>query len=124
MKRSLNILLMVTFVLTLFVPLTGVHIHKLASVLFLLLCLVHTGLYWRKMDARRGIVLALIFVSFLTGAFGLIFDKTPMILAMHKVISIAVVFFLAIHIFVFTSRICPRSRKKINNQRDMWIFVR
>lgn len=124
MKRSLNILLIVTFVLTLFVPLTGVHIHKLASVLFLLLCLVHTGLYWRKMDARRGVVLALIFVSFLTGAFGLIFDKTPIILALHKVISIAVVFFLAIHIFVFISKICPRSRKKINNQRDLWIFVR
>ena len=76
------------------------------------------------MDARRGVVLVLIFVSFLTGAFGLIFDKTPIILAMHKVISIAVVFFLAIHIFVFISKICPRSRKKINNQRDLWIFVR
>ena len=109
MKKALSILLMITFVLTLLVPLTGVHIHKSASLLFLLLCLVHTGLHWRKMDTRRIVVLGLIFASFLTGLFGLIFEETPIILALHKVISIAVVFFLAIHISVFTSKICPRS---------------
>lgn len=101
MKKVLNSLLLLTFVLTLLVPLTGVHLHKLASLLFLLLCLVHTGLYWKKMNARRGSALGLIFASFLTGLFGMIFEEIPMILAMHKVLSIAVVFFLAIHIFVF-----------------------
>lgn len=116
MKRSLNILLMITFVLTLLVPLTGVHIHKLASLMFLLLCLVHTGLYWKKIDARRAVVLGLIFASFLTGVFGLIFDETPIILALHKVVSIVVVFFLAIHIFVFTSKIGPRSRRAEKKQ--------
>lgn len=112
MKKVLNILLLITFVLTLFVPLTGIHVHKLASLLFLLLCLIHTGLYWKKMDARRGIVLGLIFASFLTGLFGLLFEEIPMILAMHKVISILVVFFLAIHIFVFSSKIFSKNRER------------
>lgn len=112
MKRALNILLMITFVLTLFVPLTGVHVHKLASALFLLLCLVHTGLHWRKMDVRRGIVLGLIFASFLTGLFGMIFEEIPMLLAMHKVISIVVVFFLAIHIFIFSGITFSKSKER------------
>lgn len=115
MKKALNILLLITFVLTLIVPLTGIHVHKLASLLFLLLCLVHTGLHWRKMDARRVFVLGVIFASFLTGLFGLIFEELPMILGLHKVISIVAVFFLAIHIFVFSNQIFPKSRKKTNN---------
>ncbi len=113
MKKVWNLLLLISFVLTLFVPLTGIHVHKLASLLFLLLCLVHTGLHWKKMDARRAVVLELIFASFLTGLFGLIFEETPIVLSLHKVMSIAVVFFLAIHIFVFISQIFPR-RKKTN----------
>lgn len=54
MKKALNFLLILTFALTLLVPLTGVPIHKSASLLFLLLCVVHAALHWRKMDARRG----------------------------------------------------------------------
>jgi len=53
MKRILNTLLFLTFILTLLVPITGVHIHKLASVIFLILCLVHTGVYWKKMNIFR-----------------------------------------------------------------------
>lgn len=112
MKKTLNIFLLITFVLTLLVPLTGIHIHKLASLLFLLLCLVHTGLHWRKMAARRVIVLGLILASFLTGLFGLLFQEISVILAIHKVISILVVFFLAIHIFVFSSKIYCKSAKR------------
>ena len=112
MKKVLNLLLLISFVLTLFVPLTGIHVHKLASLLFLLFCLVHTGLHWRALNARRVTVLGLILASFLTGLFGLIWEEIPMVLGLHKVISIAVVFFLAIHIFVFTCRRCPGSRKK------------
>lgn len=111
MKKALNFLLILTFALTLLVPLTGVHIHKSASLLFLLLCVVHAALHWRKMDARRGVVLGLIFASFLTGVIGLIFEEIPIILALHKVMSITVVFFLAIHIFVFISKIFPRAKK-------------
>ena len=114
MKKVWNLLLLISFVLTLFVPLTGIHVHKLASLLFLLFCLVHTGLHWKEMDGRRALVLGLIFVSFLTGLCGLIFEETPIVLSLHKVMSIAVVFFLAIHIFVFVSQIFPR-RKKTNH---------
>ena len=37
MKKILNAALLVSFILTVLVPLTGVHVHKLASVLFLML---------------------------------------------------------------------------------------
>ena len=37
MKKSLNILLLISFVLTVMVPVTGIHIHKLAATVFLLL---------------------------------------------------------------------------------------
>ena len=37
MKKVLNIALLISFVVTIMVPLTGVHIHKMASVIFLLL---------------------------------------------------------------------------------------
>ena len=70
MKRILNTLLFLTFILTLLVPITGVHIHKLASVIFLILCLVNTGVYWKKMNIFRFFVLGLIFEVFLTGLFG------------------------------------------------------
>ena len=75
MKRILNTLLFLTFILTLLVPITGVHIHKLASVIFLILCLVHTGVYWKKMNIFRFFVLGLIFEVFLTGMFGMIFMR-------------------------------------------------
>ena len=102
MKRILNTLLFLTFILTLLVPITGVHIHKLASVIFLILCLVHTGVYWKKMNIFRFFVLGLIFEVFLTGLFGMIS-------------SIAVVFFLAIHIFVFKKKICYSLRSHAHN---------
>ena len=54
---------------------------------------------------RRGVVLGLVSVSFLTGLLGMIFEEIPMILGIHKVFSLVVVFFLAIHIFVFSNKI-------------------
>ena len=101
MKKSLDIVLLITFVLTLLVPITGVHVHKLVSLLFLILCLVHTVLHWRKMNGSRWAVLVMILTCFLTGVFGMVFEEYPWILALHKVISIAVVAFLAIHIFKY-----------------------
>ena len=74
-------------------PITGVHIHKLASVIFLILCLVHTGVYWKKMNIFRFFVLGLIFEVFLTGLFGMIFKQYPIILSIHTISSIAVVSF-------------------------------
>lgn len=100
-SKVLNILLLIAFVLTIMVPLTGLIIHKLASLAFLLLCIVHTIVYRKKMNWKRWGVLGIIFVAFFSGIFGMVFEEIPVIIAMHKAISISTVFFLAIHIFVF-----------------------
>ena len=105
MKRFLNITLLISFLVTIMIPLTGVHIHKLASVLFLLLSIVHTIVYRRKLGAKRWLLLGLILISFATGLFGMIPDQFPIVLILHRCISIALVFFLAIHIFVFHKKL-------------------
>ena len=105
MKKFLNIALLISFLVTIMVPLTGVHIHKLASVLFLLLSIVHTIVYRKKLGAKRWLLLALIVVSFATGPFGMILDQLPIILILHRCLTIILVFFLAIHIFVFHKKL-------------------
>ena len=105
MKRFLNIALLISFLVTIMVPLTGVHIHKLASVLFLLLSMVHTIVYRKKLGTKRWLLLALIVISFATGLFGMILDQFPIVLILHRCISIVLVFFLAIHIFVFHKKL-------------------
>lgn len=101
MKKARNIPLLTSFIVTILVPLTGIHIHKRASVIFLLLSIIHTIVYRKKLGAKRWLLLTLIAVSFATGLFGMIFEQFPVILILHRCISIAVVFFLAIHIFVY-----------------------
>ena len=105
MKKRLNIALLASFLVTIMVPLTGVQIHKLAAVLFLLLSIVHTIVYRKKLGTKRWLLLALIVFSFATGLFGMILDQFPIILILHRCISIALVFFLAIHIFVFCRKL-------------------
>ena len=105
MKKLLNIALLISFVVTILVPLTGIHVHKLASVVFLLLSIVHTVTYRKKLGAKRWLLLGLILISFATGLFGMIFDHIPIVLILHRAISIALVFFLAIHIFVFHKKL-------------------
>ena len=101
MKRLLNIALLLSFIATVPVPLTGIHFHTLASVIFRLLTIVHTIVYRRKLGPKRWLLLGLILTSFATGLFGMILDHIPIVPILHRVISIALVFFLAIHIFVF-----------------------
>lgn len=105
MKKVLNISLLISFIVTVMVPLTGVHIHKLASAIFLLLSVVHTITYRRKLGAKRWLLLGLVLISFATGLFGMILDHIPIALILHRAISIALVFFLAIHIFVFQKKL-------------------
>ena len=105
MKKILNIALLISFIVTIMVPLTGVHIHKMASVIFLLLSLVHTIAYRKKLAVKRRLLLTTIVVSFATGLFGMILDHIPVLLILHRAISIAQVFFLAIHIFVFHKKL-------------------
>ena len=108
MKKALNAALLVSFVVTVLVPLTGVHIHKLASVIFLLLSLVHTVIYRKGLGMKKFLLLGLILLSFVSGLFGLILDTYPIVLTLHRVISIGVVFFLAIHIFVYHRKLFAR----------------
>ena len=105
MKKVLNIALFISFVVSVMVPLTGVHIHKMASVIFLLLNIVHTITYRKKLGVKRWLLLGLILFSFVTGLFGMILDQLPVVLILHRCISIALVFFLAIHIFVFHKKL-------------------
>lgn len=105
MKKLLNIALLISFAVTVLVPLTGIHMHKLASVLFLVLSIVHTVTYRKKLGAKRWLLLGLILISFATGLFGMILDRIPGVLILHRAISIALVFFLAIHIFVFHKKL-------------------
>ena len=105
MKKLLNYALLISFVVTVMVPLTGIHIHKLASVIFLLLNMIHTIVYRRKLGAKRWLLLATVIIAFSTGLLGMILDHIPMILILHRAISIVLVFFLAIHIFVFHKKL-------------------
>lgn len=105
MKKLLNIALLISFIVTILVPLTGIHMHKLASVIFLLLSIVHTIVYRKKLGLKRWLLLGLILISFVSGLFGMILDHVPFVLILHRVISIVLVFFLAIHIFVFHKKL-------------------
>ena len=105
MKKLLNLALLISFIVTIMVPLTGVQAHKMASVIFLLLSIVHTFLYRKKLGAKPWLLLGLVLISFASGLFGMILDQFPIILILHRCISIAVVFFLAIHIFVYHKKL-------------------
>ena len=105
MKKILNYLLLITFILTNLVPLTGLTVHKLVSTAFLLLCAMHTAVYWKKRSGKRVMLLTVVAVSFASGVLGMIFHQYPVVIALHKVVSIASVFFLAIHIFIFRKRL-------------------
>ena len=109
MKKALNIALLLSFIITIMVPLTGVRIHKMASVFFLLLSIVHTIVYRKKQGVKRWLLLGLVVISFATGLFGMILDQFPIVLILHRCISIAVVFFLAIHIFVFHKKLLSKA---------------
>lgn len=104
-KKILHFLLLASFVLTVLVPVTGIPVHKLASTVFLLLCIIHAIVCRRKLGAKTWGILALVLAAFFSGLFGMIFDEIPMILALHKVISMGCVAILAIHIFLFRKRI-------------------
>lgn len=121
MKKALNILLLITFIFMVMVTITGIHIHKLASLFFLLLCLVHTGVYWKKMSERKFLALGLVFTVFLSGLFGMIFEEYPIVLLLHKALSIVLVFCLAIHIFIFSSRLGVNMRTKRQTGRGRFI---
>lgn len=105
MRKALNYLLAISFIVTILVPITGIKIHKLASTLFLLLALIHVFLYRKKVDCKYILVIVLTIVSFVLGILGLVMIEYPMILALHGTVSIVLVGLLAIHIYRFHRRL-------------------
>ena len=67
MKKFLNIALLLSFWVTIMVPVTGILIHKLASAVFLLLSIVHTIVYRKRMSRKRWGLLIILLLAFFTG---------------------------------------------------------
>lgn len=105
MKRVLNYLLAISFILTIMVPITGIIVHKLAATLFLVLALIHVFLYRKRLDYKYILIIVLTILSFVLGILGLIMIEYPIILVLHRTISIVLVCLLAIHIYKFHRRL-------------------
>ena len=105
MRRVLNYLLAISFVVTIMVPITGIIVHKLASTLFLVLVLIHVFLYRKRLDYKYILVIVLTIVSFVLGILGLVMIEYPIVLTLHRTISIVLIILLAIHIYKFHRRL-------------------
>ncbi len=105
MRRVLNYLLAISFVVTIMVPITGIIVHKLASTLFLVLALIHVFLYRKRLDYKYILVIVLTIVSFVLGILGLVMIEYPIVLTLHRTISIVLIILLAIHIYKFHRRL-------------------
>ena len=105
MRRVLNYLLAISFVVTIMVPITGIIVHKLASTLFLVLALIHVFLYRKRLDYKYILVIVLTIVSFVLGILGLVMIEYPIVLTLHRTISNVLIILLAIHIYKFHRRL-------------------
>lgn len=114
MKKIFNICLLALFIVTLLVPLTGTAVHKTAAALFLVLCIVHAFVYRKNLGGKKYLMLSVIFIAFVSGIFGMIFDTVPLILSIHKIVSMGCVFILAVHIFVSFSLMKSKAGKKVS----------
>lgn len=105
MRRVLNYLLAISFILTIMVPITGIIVHKLASTLFLVLALIHVFLYRKSLDLKFIFIIVLTILSFVLGILGLILVEYPIMLILHRTVSIVLIILLAIHIYIFHRRL-------------------
>lgn len=105
MKRVLNYLLAISIIITIMVPITGIIVHKLASTLFLLLFLIHVFLYRKRLDYKYILIITLTILSFVLGILGLIMVEHPIILTLHRTVSIVLIILLAIHLYKFHKRL-------------------
>lgn len=101
LKNHLNIWLFISLVLTIMVPFTGIYVHKLAATLFLILTIMHIYLNRKKLKAQKYLLLATLFISYISGIFVMIFDEYTFILTIHKVFTILLVIAVAVHILMF-----------------------
>lgn len=105
MRRVLNYLLAISFILTIMVPITGIIVHKLASTLFLVLALIHVFLYRKSLDLKFIFIIVLTILSFVLGILGLVLVEYPIMLTLHRTVSIVLIILLAIHIYKFHRRL-------------------
>lgn len=105
MKRILDYSLAISFILTIMVPITGIIVHKLAATLFLMLALIHVFIYRKRLDLKYILIIVLTILSFVLGILGLIMVEHPIILILHRTISIVLIILLAIHIYKFHRRL-------------------
>lgn len=105
MKRVLNYLLAISFILTIMVPIAGIIVHKLAATLFLILALIHAFIYRKRMDLNYILIIVLTILSFVLGILGLVLVEYPIMLTLHRTVSIVLIFLLAIHIYKFHRRL-------------------
>ena len=105
MKRVLNYLLAISFILTIMVPITGIIVHKLAATLFLMLALIHVFLYRKRLDYKYILIITLTILSFVLGILGLVLVEYPIVLILHRTISIVLIILLAIHLYKFHKRL-------------------
>ena len=104
MKKILNITLLICFIIVIMVSLTGTEIHNLASKIFFLLCIAHVIVYRNKLWAKRWWLFIAMIICFATGLFGTGSLQYPLLLTLHSAIAIGIVFFLAIHIFIYRKK--------------------
>ena len=109
MRKVLHIILFISFAIAIMIPLTGIYVHKAAALIFLVLALSHIVVYRKKLNNKRGLLLAAIVLSFITGLLGTIWNQFPAIMTLHQAGSIAIVFFLAIHCFVYRKKMYSRA---------------
>lgn len=105
MKKVLNYLLAISFIVTILVPITGIIVHKLASTLFLVLALIHVFLYRKRVDLKFVLIIVLTILSFVLGILGLVLVEYPIMLTLHRTVSIVLIILLAIHIYKFHRRL-------------------
>lgn len=105
MKRILDYSLAISFILTIMAPITGIIVHKLATTLFLILALIHVFLYRKRLDLNYILIIVLTILSFVLGILGLIMVEHPIILILHRTVSIVLIILLAIHIYKFHRRL-------------------
>ena len=83
----------------------GIIVHKLASTLFLVLALIHVFIYRKRLDYKYILIIVLTIVSFVLGILGLVLVEYPIILTLHRIVSIVLIILLAIHIYKFHRRL-------------------
>ena len=99
MKRVLNYSLAISFILTIMVPIMGIIVHKLV------LALIHVFLYRKRLDYKYILIIGFTIVSFVLGILGLVLVEYPIMLTLHRTVSIVLIILLAIHIYKFHRRL-------------------